>query len=444
MMHNTVKVINYNACDKCTQDVKIENKKYYSSTQVKYSNNTYINEEIDIASNKIEVIFFGTSYSVSDRHGEKVKIGNKTYPNIRMKQSGDTTKYRFSGPNILDLGSTNVANNIKNGISLMSHEIDNWLSKNLDCSENLQITITGYSRGGVAATRVADELRKKCNKNGKIKIALRAADPYAGPTHTGKDTLIDLKPNKPDNNQKDIIFYSIGTTLPCSPQQVMNADIVVICAAGHNDTTKLMCEYGKFYAKKEDGVYLLPSSAVAVIKRGKDTSPISENKLKEVVQESIKITKNNLKFVMDTIYKWKYNYRERTRVLTEVIIKKLNLKIDDVLETGAVQEWKPNLQKNLGQIKKSLTLRAAFNYVTELFSDKLFGPYIDKNGKFFERFQFARSAVVGIGNNNYNEALGHLNSIIEDSHQGYKKAIAASLKERICRYYKIKPYKTKN
>lgn len=99
----------------------------------------------------------------------------------------------------------------------------------------------------------------------------------------------------------------------------------------------------------------------------------------------------------------------------------------------------------LGQIKKSLTWRAAFNYVTELFSDKLFGPYINKkDGGFFRHFQLAKSSVVGMGNNNYNEALGHLNSIIGDSHQGYKKAIAASLKERICRYYKIKPYETKN
>lgn len=367
---------------------------------------------------KIVVCFYGTGYDVDDEDGEKVTIRNKKYSNIRRKKdyySGDLV-YSFSGSNAFDLGSTNIANNIKNAVMLLSDEIDKWVFENRDNDDTIQINILGHSRGGATATRVAQKLRNMYQKNKKVKINFRVSDPYAGPTHRGKNVSIDVKPNKTTfdaEGSEGAVFYSMGTAFHCSPQKIMNAKTVFICQAGHNGTA-----YYLIHTKNnKEGVYLLWRKGKKIISK--------------------EVTKDNLKEVMDEIYNWEKSYSARTRVLTEVIVKKLNLKIDDVLETGAVREWGPAFKKTLGKIKKSLFLKTAFNYVFELFSDKLFGPYINKKGEFFRHIENAKSAVAGIGNNDYEEAINQLDMVIDGSKQLYKAELALALKERIMRYYNL-------
>ena len=372
-----------------------------------------------MATTKIVVEFFGTGGIVSSRDGEVVKIRNKRYPNIRRKEFQNGTEcYCFSGPNIFDVGSTNIENNIKNAVTLLSNRIDNWAHENKDAEDAIMVFVRGHSRGGVAATRVAYELRDMYKKDRRISILLRASDPYAGPTHTGKNVSIDLKRNdEMRNDNDDIIFYSMGTTFSCSPQKIMNARTVVICEMGHNSTGWMMdnLSTNEYNRLKRGGVYLIT---------------LLPTKLTEV-------TKENLKQTMDIIYNWKKSYSARTRVLTEVIVKKLGLNIDDVLETGAVREWKPAFDKALKSIEKSKLLRTAFSCVTELFSDELFGPYINKKGRFFRCLETAKAAVVGVGNNDYDTALRSLEIIIRDSKHKYKQDIARALQARIINYYKL-------
>ena len=197
-------------------------------------------------------------------------------------------------------------------------------------------------------------------------------------------------------------------------QKIMNAKTVFICEAGHNETSYYLMRT----KDNEEGVYLL-------WREGEDI-------------RSKKVTKDNLKEVMDKIYNWKKSYSARTKVLTEVIVKKLNLKIDDVLETGAVREWKPAFEKTLKKIEKSSFLKTAFNYVFELFGDKLFGPYINKKGEFFRHIENAKAAVAGFGNNDYKTAIKNLDMIINGSKQLYKVELALALKERIFKYYDLK------
>lgn len=374
-----------------------------------------------MANMKIEVRLLGTCCFATSKDGKATKINNKKYINIREKIKGDGTSfYTFSGPNIFDLGITSMKSNIKNATTLISDKIDNWAHENKDSKDSFQVTIWGHSRGGVAATRLVDNLKDMYKKDKRVSIKLRVSDPYAGPTYTtGKNVSIDLNQNQDTKNENYInddsmVFYSMGTLFPCSPQKIKNAKTVVICRAGHikSEDDMFSAVENKYDVLKQGGVYVLKSK-----------------------DEIFKVTKENLVEAMDVIYNWRNSYSARTRVLTQVIVSKLNLKVDDIIATGAVREWEPAFKKCLENIRKSKTLWGAFNYVLDLFSDKLFGMYINKTGRFFRCIEAAKSAVAGVGNNDYKTALYKLDIIIGKSHHRYKVKLASALKERIMRYY---------
>lgn len=377
-----------------------------------------------MANCEIEVAFFGTGNNVSDYDGEIVKIGSKKFSNIRRKKSNRITRYSFSGPGILDLGNTNIANNVRNGVALLTNVIDHFLSENNDDSE-IRISVSGHSRGGVAATLVVNKLKKLYAKNKRVKFVLRVSDPYAGPTHSGEKVSVNLEQNTDAGSEGlgDVVFYSMGTAFRVSPQKIINAYIVCICEEGHFHTEGYMVDAfaGQkdvfFKATKDGGAFLLQRKQGGLI--------------------ITKITKQNLKEVMDIIYAWKNSYTARTRLLTEIIAKMLKLRVDDILETGAVREWNTIYPETLRRIRQSTFLRNAFIIVFNLFSDNLFGPYINKEGRFFRCLRNARSAVVGLGNNDYETALDNLQIIINSSKQEYKKRLANALAERIKKYYNL-------
>lgn len=382
---------------------------------------------------KLAVRLLGTCCVATSKDGKVATIRNKKYLSVRERTESDGTKfYTFSGPDPLNLGVTSMINIRKNAMALISDKIDDWECENKNPEDRFQLTIFGHSRGAVAATRVYDDLKNMYRKDKRITIKLRISDPYAGPTYSkGKNVSIDLRqnqsvknndPNEDKNsdieNDDNIIFYSMGTLFPCSPQKIMNAKTIVICRAGHIKTEDYMFDAvnGKNYEiLKKGGIYLLDAGDKILCK----------------------VTEKNLKEAMEIIYSWKRSYRARTRVLTEVMIRKLNLKVDDILEMGAVKEWKPAFEKTLRKVKDSKFLRTAFNYVLDLFSDKLFGLYINKKGKFFRCIKAAESAVAGSGNNDYQTALYKLDIIIKESKHPYKRVLANALKERIMRYYKL-------
>lgn len=377
----------------------------------------------------IKVDFLGTNEVVSSDDGKIVKIGGKDCPYIRQRTQPDgTTVYIFQGPDTLDLGNSSIASNVKNAVALLEDEIREWIEKPKNAKCNMLITFWGHSRGGVAATRVCQKLKKlyinkfKSENCGNVKFKLYVADPYAGPTHTGKNVSIDLKVNtKGKNTDKDknedndaTVFYSMGTQFPCSPQKIMNAKTIVVCEAGHNQTSSHMYNKADGKELKEGGVYLLHSNG-----------------------DLEKVTSANLKETIETICSWQKSYSARTRVLTEVIVKKLGLKIDYILDTKAIKEWQPALDKTLKNVKESMFLRTAFNYVLRLFSNKLFGSYIKKDGKFFKNIKDAKAAVVGLFNNDYEKALNSLKTITQESKQHYKISLANALIERVKRYYNL-------
>ena len=362
----------------------------------------------------INLNFWGTFGKVGDKQGEAVTIRDKVYSNIRKSEDTKNlkTKYTFSGSDLLDIGSTNVAHNVKNAIDIVKEDI-----KSSSQDNQLKIIVEGHSRGAIAATRVVDILRDIYKEKNNVKISLRISDPYAGPTGTGKDVAMDLGKESETKNE-DIIFYSMGTKYKCSPQKILHAKTVVICKTGHDNTLRFKNEKTKDdnIDQLEAGVYLL----------------------EEINATPLKITKNNLKYVMDCIYNFDKSYSGRTKVLTEVILKKLNIKIDDVLETGAVREWKPALDKAIHKIKTSWFLTRACSDALSLFDDNLFGPYVDKKGEFFKHLEKARNCVCGMGKNDFKTAILELDAVIKNSKNKYKRDIATALKDRIEIQYKHK------
>lgn len=310
---------------------------------------------------KIDILvftFLGTGAKVTNNHGTDIKINNKIYTNIKSNDTEKNNKvirtYTFQGPNLIDTGKTRIRKNVENAVKIFEE-----LTKNEQLDDDIKIKITGHSRGGVAATLTYDKLRKKYPAYGN-KISLMVSDPYSGPLGIGKKTSIDLNrrnntlrskrkrgktgkteevqdeqpkkeqsTNNLDNNT--VVFYSMGTSFECTPQKILNAKTIFICEAGHNDTAKYANIF-KDIEKFKEAIFLLDKDLECTI-----------------------ITKKNLNDCITKICEWEKSFHRRTRVLRDVIAKKLDLTAEEIAKLPSVGTWKSEFIKfkNLKKARKN-------------------------------------------------------------------------------------------
>lgn len=316
---------------------------------------------------KIDILvftFLGTGGKVTNDHGTDIKINNKIYTNIKLKikiiNNKITATYTFQGPNLIDTGKTRIRKNVENAVKIFKE-----LTKNEQLDDDIKIKITGHSRGGIAATLTYDKLRKKFHTHSS-KISLMVSDPYSGPLGIGKKTSIDLNrrnktlrskikwgktgktgdeqpkkeqsTNNLDNNT--VVFYSMGTSFKCTPQKILNAKTIFICEAGHNASStyaNLYDDIKKLHPNlniESGGVFLL--TGLKFIKNEENGKLLYHTN--NIICE--RITKDNLNYCITKICEWEKSFHRRTRVLRDVIAKKLDLTETEIANLPSIGTWK--------------------------------------------------------------------------------------------------------
>ncbi|MDR1240383.1 MAG: hypothetical protein LBK29_00670 [Oscillospiraceae bacterium] len=301
-----------------------------------------------------------------------------------------------------------------------------------DNQVNFRIIIYGHCISAVWATRFAKKLKAKLFDKKNVQIRLISSDPWSGPSakKEGENIREDLENKNEENRfEKSVLIYTMGggyfpkdhllhrfnRAVNFTPQLINNATHIFISEENHNDKNKWEIFYDEVLEQKEDfdaGVYLLSKS-----------------------EELTFVTTGNLKESIERIYNFsKGREKERISILTNVIARKLNLTPDQLVEY--LPNYKIEKDKIISEIKKTLTIKSAFQTVFNMFEPKgLFFGYLDKSGKFYQALISARKLVVGIFKNKSKEAIEILNKEMDKTKRGYKNGICRALVERIEKWY---------
>ncbi len=172
------------------------------------------------------------------------------------KAGGEITEISYAGPGASDstrksplggaqdLGSNRIANLIKrvpDQVLRLLYEINrnDWLT----VRKRTVIMIRAHSRGSVAASQVAADLRKKFDGNeqgwpklvaagNRVEIELVLFDPVPGPAHKGSSTKLNLR--KAGLSEFTIVYsVASGYFAGFGPQAVYGAKRIIISKQNH-------------------------------------------------------------------------------------------------------------------------------------------------------------------------------------------------------------------
>lgn len=186
----------------------------------------------------------------STKHTDNVVhyTGRKAHEiNVAGPGAGNTTGYlakgatayadRYSKPGkrsfggTSDTGSNSIAELVKHVPELVAEEIRKGLGNE---KRPVFVLVKGHSRGGVAATRVADAIKQN---HPDATVELTAVDPVPGPGHTGDNVTLTLKQDEEGETQLDesTIIYSVasGHHAGFTPQKVFGAKRIIVSRQDH-------------------------------------------------------------------------------------------------------------------------------------------------------------------------------------------------------------------
>jgi hypothetical protein len=299
----------------------------------------------------------------------------------------------------------------------------------VDISVEFFIAIYGYCITAVAASRFAQKLRGSLRgKNVRIKIV--CCDPYSGPISKkeGGNIRVDLEDKKDDIKfAESVVVYSMGggfftknsklrifnRAVCFTPQVVNGATHIIIVPENHNDINGWQL-FQEEINKRQQGVYIWPGTD--------EMYPITTDNLNEAIQKIYDFSKGREK--------------ERITILTNIIARKLKLAPDELVPY--LPNYKKTFEDIMTSIKKALIIRYAFQMVFNLFAPKgLFWGFVNEKGDFYQALKNAQKCVVGIRNNNFENAIAILECEKNATKYKYKKAICQALIERIKRWYNL-------
>lgn len=130
-----------------------------------------------------------------------------------------------------DTGSNSIAELVKHVPELVAKEITEGLGNE---KRPVFVLVKGHSRGGVAATRVADAIKQN---HPDATVELTAVDPVPGPGHTGDNVTLTLRRDETGETQLDesTIVYSVasGHYMGFTPQKVFGASRIIVSRQDH-------------------------------------------------------------------------------------------------------------------------------------------------------------------------------------------------------------------
>lgn len=388
--------------------------------------------------------FFGT--------GCKYQKNIKPYGSY--KNVGDTKNWSdryiyFNGPNVLNTGPTSTTNMYKQAIELIPKIIEEYYP---DDQENiLNIIFQGHSRGSTTCNKAYTYVRAKYISYKNIKFTLKISDSYFGPTAKNENALIRLdKSDLSLSSNLTIATYAAQTLFRCTPQQIVNIDIVIIVNTGHN-----MSGIALWDPPKVSGLYIaylkVEKKNIPDHKKSSLQKRFGLNKVKNIYScryVLISRAAEPIKEFFDFIYKYgKITQTNRWRLFTAILIQKLGLKsYDDLEKIAAIPKsiLFPNVIKEfntaISSIGRSINLSSAFNTAIKLFLPG--GIFSGMGGSDFHRhLSNAQNCVCGIKNNSPVIAINELSLIINKPGRpegSIKSTVANALISRIKKWYNLK------
>ncbi|WP_143261380.1 hypothetical protein [Allokutzneria sp. NRRL B-24872] len=191
-------------------------------------------------------------------------------PDVMFAGTGaPRTEGRLKFGGVRDAGSNSISKLVEEAPGIVKKAIDEALGG--DGDRHIFILVKAHSRGAVAASKIALELRSMYADRATLELV--AVDPVPGPLHRGRNVKIDLL----GEIDEFTLIYSVasGHAAGFTPQQVLGAKRIIISRQNHSVGLLRGFRYGNEIFKGSginglpEGVYV-DSSGV-----GEEPEPLS-------------------------------------------------------------------------------------------------------------------------------------------------------------------------
>ena len=330
----------------------------------------------------LRLFFAGTS--IRPRNWDYLNDPKPLYENhknvVYTLNGVDSFSYYFPGSLSkisLDQGNYTIEKNFKRGVEILSNDINDLIKK--DPSEKIEVEIAGHSRGGVAATRVAEKVRNDFKNNENVKINLITLDPVPGPMHFKDNVKMELSEGK--SNRSVVVYTMDDKKVFYTPQEIKNANVIIILPGDHESVYgerdhSLKGDTDDVYHYYYDG----KSCSLSQLLNLENGIYISDDNYNVK-----KITNENLKKSVEEIYK-KCSDSTRQKVLMNSIIEKSKFSLDDILEANS--KYKEKFEKKLKLVEKMPLLKLSFEAALDMFKgNSIFRVLLNREGVYEPIFQ---------------------------------------------------------
>lgn len=329
----------------------------------------------------LRAFFAGTS--IRPRHWEYLNNPQPFYEdhkNVVYTTEGDSFSYYFPGPLSkvsLDQGTYTIEKNYKRGVEILSNNIKTRLKE--DPEEIIEVEIAGHSRGGVTATRVAEEIKSEFKNEKNVKVNLITLDPVPGPMHFKDNVKMELAEG--ENNKSVVVYTMDDKKVFYTPQEVKNADVFILLPGDHESV----------YGKRDHNQKGDTDDVYHYYYNGKSCSLSQLLNLEKgvyIADENYnikKISTENLKQCIEEIYK-KCKDSTRQRVLMDSIIERSKFSLDEILEANS--KYKSKFEKKLELIEKMPFLKLSLDCALDMFKENsIFKVMLNREGVYESIFQ---------------------------------------------------------
>ena len=330
----------------------------------------------------LRAFFAGTS--IRPRNWDYLNDPKPLYENhknvVYTMNGADSFSYYFPGSLSkisLDQGNYTIEKNFKRGVEILSNDITDLLNE--DPSGEIEVEIAGHSRGGVAATRVAEKVRNNFKNNENVKINLITLDPVPGPMHFKDNVKMELSEGK---SSRSVVVYTMDDKkVFYTPQEIKNADVVIILPGDHESV----------YGKRDHSLKGDTDDVYHYYYNGESCSLSQLLNLENgiyIADDNYnvkKITNENLKKSVEEIYE-KCSDSTRQKVLMNSIIEKSKFSLDDILEANS--KYKEKFEKKLKLVERMPLLKLSFEAALDMFrGNSIFKVLLNREGVYEPIFQ---------------------------------------------------------
>jgi hypothetical protein len=210
----------------------------------------------------LTVTFYGTGYSALIGNTKAMPYDDRN-KDIFAVTKGNKQSLYFPGPNLFDIGKTNIINTTKRAKII----IDSIIKTKKQNKMKINVSIRGYNRGSMTASNIWDYLTNKYAKDENVTLKfLSKADEYGGPVNR---LFPSVDRREYNNAQQVVCVYSLTSGRPFPSPTVSSNAMVVAFTNGNNNTTSVI-NFAAFHKLKKGkfkpGVYFVEKTGVPCLR----------------------------------------------------------------------------------------------------------------------------------------------------------------------------------